>query len=94
MAGKITAVPSTSCECFTHLGKVGFDFDSWNETEKKEWIKQLLLQACEEAEMQSINNQITWAITHEGSVLEKRDFWMVFCNVFRWEQKERGRADK
>lgn len=69
---------------------LGFDFDSWNEAEKKDWIKQLLLQAREEAEMQSINNQITWAITHEGSVLEKRGFWMVFCTVFRGEQKERG----
>lgn len=57
-------------------------------------MEQLLVQAREEAEMQSINNQITWAIMHKGSVLEKRGFWMVFCNVFRWEQKERGRANK
>lgn len=76
------------------LGKSGFDFDSWNEAEKKEWVKQLLLQACEEAGMQSINNQITWAIMHKGSVLEKRGFWMVFCSVFIWEQKECGRTNK
>lgn len=64
------------------LGKRVFDFDSWNEAERKDWIEQLLLQACEEAEMQSINNQITWAITHKGSVLEKRGFgWFsVTCS--------------
>lgn len=76
------------------LGKSVFDFDSWNEAEKKERIKQPLLQAREEAEMQSINNQITWAIVHKGAGLEKRGFWMVFCNVFRWEHKERGGTNK
>lgn len=65
---------------------------------RRNGLEQLLVQACDEAEMQSTNNQIPWAITQRGSALEKRVFffffWMVFCDVFRWEQKERGRTDK
>lgn len=80
MAGKITAVLSTFCEWFTHLGKAFLIHET--RQKKKKWIMQIVLQAPEKAEtLPNINNQIIWAIMHKECVFEKRLFGMVFCNA-------------
>lgn len=80
MAGKITAVLSTFCEWFTHLGKVFLIHET--RQRKKKWLKQIVVQAPEQAEtLPNINHQIIWAIMHKEYVFEKRFFWMVFYNA-------------
>lgn len=65
------------------LGRSVFDFDSWNKAEKKNWIKQIHVQAPEKAEtLHNINNQIRWAIMHKEYVFERGGFgWflVMFC---------------
>lgn len=54
------------------LGRSVCDFDSWNKTKKKKWIKQILLQALEKTEaLHNINDRIVWVIMHKEYGFEK-----------------------